>query len=417
MSTERSIIVIGAGVIGLNVALQCARRGHEITILDRGAERGSGCSGGNAGMIVPSHFIPLAAPGAVGLALKWMLNPRSPLYIQPRLDLDLLTWSWRFFRSATAEHVRRAAPLLRDLSLASRALFAEFARESEFGLTQRGLLMLCRTQHGLDDEAGVATRARALGIEANVLDAQATAALEPGITMDILGAVHFPQDCHLSPTRFLGALENQAVKLGVKIERETSVVSFRREGDRITSIETSRGSFVADEVVICGGAWSPSVAAQLDLSLPMQAGKGYALTVGQPPELPALCAICTEARVAVTPMDGALRFAGTMEIAGLNERINPTRVSGIVESAGRYFPAYTPDRFAGLTPWAGLRPCSPDGLPLIGRTNRCENLVVATGHGMLGLSLGPVTGQLVGEILSEGKASIDLTLLSPDRFA
>jgi len=168
--------------------------------------------------------------------------------------------------------------------------------------------------------------------------------------------------------------------------------------------------------VLAGGAWSPRLAHELGLHLPIQAGKGYSLTLPKPPQLPQLCSICTEARLAVTPMGSALRIGGTMEIAGLNEDINPVRVRGIIKSALQYFPAFKESDFDGIQPWRGLRPCSPDGLPYIGRTAKFANLSFASGHAMMGLSLGPITGQLIAQILSGEKPPFDLSLLSPDRY-
>src|SRR5438105_3457374 len=158
---SKRVVVIGGGVIGLSVAFYCARRGWRVMLVERNGERRAGCSFQNAGMIVPSHFVPLAAPGMVALGLKWMWNPASPFYIRPRASRDLLEWCWRFWRSANVAHVRRAAPLLRDLSLASRACFEELAAmpESDFGLVKNGLLMLCKTQHALDDEVRTAEQA------------------------------------------------------------------------------------------------------------------------------------------------------------------------------------------------------------------------------------------------------------------
>ena len=171
---SKHVLTIGAGVIGLSTAYYLARRGCRVTVLDREPSPRDGCSFGNAGMIVPSHFVPLAAPGMVALGLKWMWNPESPFYVKPRLNADLLTWGWKFWRAATAAHVDRSAPLIRDLSFASRALFEELAAlpDNDFGLVKRGLLMLCKTQHALDDEARTAARARDLSIPAEVLDAR-----------------------------------------------------------------------------------------------------------------------------------------------------------------------------------------------------------------------------------------------------
>ena len=418
-NTHKHILIIGAGVIGLSGAYYAARRGHRVTVIDRGPAAAEGCSFGNAGMIVPSHFVPLAAPGAVSTALKWMWNPESPLYIKPRLDLDLFSWGWKFMRAANARHVARAAPLLRDLSFASRACFEELAAlpDNDFGLVKQGLLMLCKTQHALDEEAQFAARANQLGVPAEVHDAAQTAKLDPGVRMDIAGSVYFPKDCHLSPNRFMAGLRRQLDALGATFCYDTDVTRIKHDASRLASVHTTRGEFTADEFLLCGGSWSPVLARDLGLKLPMQAGKGYSLTLPRPRQLPRLCAIFSEARVAITPMGDTLRFGGTMEIAGLNEDINPVRVRGIIKSVPRYYPDFQPADFDGLQPWRGLRPCSPDGLPYLGRTARFANLTLATGHAMMGLSLGPITGHLVAQILSGEKPEFDLALLDPDRYA
>ncbi|MBI5775264.1 MAG: FAD-dependent oxidoreductase [Verrucomicrobia bacterium] len=435
---SKRIVIIGGGVIGLSTAYYCARRGHQVTVLDRAAAEHAGCSYGNAGLVVPSHFVPLAAPGMVKLGLKWMLNPESPFYIKPRLDWDLWDWSFKFWRAANASHVERSAPLLRDLNFASRACFEELADGSsgfgDFGLEKRGLLMLCKSPQTLDKEAKFAARANELGVPAAVLDARQGAALEPGVRMDIAGAVHFPEDAHLSPGRFMAALKVQCAMMGVQFRWETEACKLHLERGRVISIGARAASprtdsvsgeppagglrpeIEADEFVLCGGSWSPCVARELGLKLPMQAGKGYSLTLPQPRQLPGIPCIFTEARLAVTPMGGALRFGGTMEIAGLNEDINPARVRGIVNSVPGYFPEFTARDFAGVQPWCGLRPCSPDGLPYLGRTAKFTNLAIATGHAMMGLSLGPLTGRLLAQILSGENPEFDLTRLNPDRY-
>ena len=229
--SEKSVIIIGAGVIGLSTAYYCARRGHRVTLIDRNPEQRDGCSFGNAGMVVPSHFVPLAAPGVVKTALKWMWNPESPLYIKPRLNWELMSWGWKFMRAANAQHVARSAPLIRDLSFASRDCFEELAAlpDNDFGLVKKGLVMLCKTQHGLDDEAKYAAQANELGVPAQVLDAKQLAQLDPTVTMDVAGGVYFPKDCHLSPNRFMAGLKQQCDTLGVKFVWNTELDAPRLE--------------------------------------------------------------------------------------------------------------------------------------------------------------------------------------------
>ena len=417
----KKVLIIGGGVIGLATAYYCARRGWAVTVIERRPAQRDGCSFGNAGMIVPSHFIPLAAPGMVALGLKWMWNPESPFYIKPRLSLELLDWLYKFWRAATSQHVRRAAPLLRDLNFASRAAYAELAAlpGNDFGLVQKGLLMLCRTPHGLDEEAKTAAQAVALGIPAEVLDARQTAALDPAVRMSVAGSVYFPKDCHLQPDRFVATLQHQLLAAGAELIWDREVTGWRHgTGSNLQSVRLDDGrELSADEYVLCGGSWSPGLVRDLGLRIPIQAGKGYSLTLPQPRQLPQICAIFTEARMAVTPMGGTLRFGGTMEISGLSETIDSRRVRGIINAVSGYYPDFTPADFDGIAPWRGLRPCSPDGLPYLGRTARYANLTLATGHAMMGISLAPITGQLVADIISGHRPAIDLTLLSPDRYS
>ena len=412
---SKHVIILGAGVIGLSTALYCARRGMQVTIIDQKPAQRDGCSFGNAGMIVPSHFTPLAAPGMVKLGLKWMWNPESPFYIKPRLDFDLLTWGLQFWKAATPQRVAAAAPVLRDLSLLSRQCFEEIGLD--FGLVKKGLLMLCKKQQTLDEEAHMAQMANRLGIPAQVLDAQATAALDPNVTMDVCGSVFYPKDCHLPPKRFITALESELARLGIQFLWETAVTGVITESSKLRAVKTSKGLVEGSEIVLCGGAWSADLAKSLQLKLPMQAGKGYSLTLLNPTHIPELCSICTEARLAVTPMDGALRVGGTMELAGTDESITHRRVRGITRAFPQYFPAFAESDFSEVKPWSGLRPVSPDGMPYIGRTQRWQNLTIATGHAMMGLSLAPATGKIVSDLLSGENPPLALDLMSPDRFA
>lgn len=419
MSKSKSVIIVGGGVIGLCTAYYAMRKGHQVTLVERGGPEHDSCSLGNAGMIVPSHFVPLAAPGMVAYGLRVMWNPESPFYVRPRLSPDLLRWGWQFWRAANADHVRRSGPLLRDMNLESRRCYEELAAQSNnaFGLVQRGLLMLCKTEKTLHEEAELVAKAQALGLKAEVLNAKQTAERDPGVTMDVAGSVYFAQDCHLTPQKFVAELTRLLEAGGVKFQWNTETKGWRAGNGRIEAMQTTQGDLTADEYVLAGGSWSPEIVRDLKLNLPMQAGKGYSVTLPNPRQQPELCSIFTEARVAVTPMGDTLRFGGTMEVTGLDETVNPTRVNGILKSIPHYFPAFKVEDFQSLPVWRGLRPCSPDGMPYVGRFGRYSNLSAATGHAMMGLSLGPVTGKLMAEILSEERPSIGIEALRPDRYA
>ena len=408
-------------MVGLCVALECLRRGFAVTLVDRERSDRRSCSFGNAGMIVPSHFIPLAAPGAVLQGLKWMLDPVAPFRIVPRPSWDLLAWLVRFARAATRAHVDRAAPLLRDLCLASRAAYEDLtARGCDFGLVKEGLLVVCRTRHAWQEEVRTADRARELGLPATTHVGREAQSVEPSLRTDVAGAVHYPMDCHLAPDRLMACLEREVLSSGGTLLFQTEVVGWRIDasGRRVLAARTRNGNDIeADQFVLCAGAWSPDLARDLGLSLPMQAGKGYSLTLPVFDRNPRHCAILAEARVAVTPMGAALRVGGTMELAGLDRSINAPRVRAIVDAVAHYYDGIAPQDFADVDAWSGLRPCTPDGLPYVGRTERHANVVVAAGHAMMGVTLAPVTGNIVGSILAGESPRFDLALLSPDRYS
>lgn len=419
MAQEHTVLIVGGGIIGLCAAWYIRQEGHRVVLVERGTPRQDTCSRGNAGMVVPSHFVPLAAPGVPAYALRMMLRPDGPFGLRPQLRPDLLQWGMAFLRAARHHHVARAAPLLRDLSLRSRQLYIELARQQDnaFGLIEKGLLMLCCTEQALHHEKALAVQARQLGLDAEVLSPEEVARLEPGLRTRIAGAVLFPQDCHLQPEALVASLTRRLQACGVTFLWSTEVTGWQTANDRVRAVRTPQGPIEADAFVIAGGAWSARHNAPLGLRLLLQAGKGYSLTLSHPRQRPERCAILTEARIAVTPMGSSLRFGGTMEIVGLDPSVNARRVQGLIHSIPRYLPAFTPEDFRNVPVWTGLRPCSPDGLPYIGRTHRYANLYVATGHAMLGVSLAPITGRILADLLAERPPFCDLTLLSPDRFA
>lgn len=416
---SKRVVIVGGGVVGMATAWYCLKRGHEVTVIDRGSEHRDGCSYGNAGMIVPSHFVPLAAPGMIRMGLKYLGNPESPFSIRPRLSLDLIRWLWRFRGACSSSHVQRSAPLLRDLHLASRQCFETIQSELNggFGLAQRGLLMLCRDEETWHEEVETSRQAQKLGMSADVLGPSELKTLDRGITMDVLGGVYYPEDCHLSPNQLMFALQQKLKDGGCQFAWDTDCQELITEGTQVIAVKTNHGQVAADEFIVCGGIWSTAMARSLGLKLPMQAGKGYSVTVEQPPELPEICSILTEARVAVTPMGSTLRFAGTMEIAGLDTSVSESRVRGIVKSIGAYYPKFNESVFHGLEPWVGLRPCSPDGLPYLGRPEGWKNVIISTGHAMMGISLAMISGTLAAEFVDREAPSIDnLELLRPSRF-
>lgn len=411
------VTIIGGGVVGLFTAYYLSEEGFEVTLLDQG-DLQQGCSTGNAGMIVPSHIVPLASPGMIGKGLKWMLSATSPFYIHPRLDRRLLQWCLHFYRASTKKHVEHSIPYLKNLSLLSKQLYQEFAQRhpgSGIGLEEKGLLMLYRTSEMEREETEMAHLANQHGVEANVLSRQEAQQLEPNVELDVRGAVHFPGDAHLDPAKLHCFLKDYLVSKGVELVSRAQVLKFEHKGDRIQTIVTTQGDYTCNQLIVCAGAWSGELANKLGIYLPMLSGKGYSFMQQNQPGLQ-LPAILCERKVAVTPFGEQVRFGGTMEITGTDLKINQQRVRGIFDAIPKYYASFLPTLPEPEKVWSGLRPCSPDGLPYIGATQRWRNVLFGTGHSMMGISLAPATGKVLVELLSQPECPLSIQAFSPDRY-
>lgn len=409
--------IIGGGIIGLSTAYYLRKSGHEVTIIEQ-SNLEDGCSFRNAGMIVPSHIIPLAAPGMIAKGIRWMFNSSSPFYVHPSLNGALLKWGWEFYKHANEKHVKKSIPALRDLSLFSKICYQEWSKELpfDFGYQERGLLMLYQKPETEKEEIEAAHIANDAGVKAQVLSAEEVQKMEPDVRVNARGGVYYPGDAHLTPQTLIQNLIQLLKTQGVKLQSQTAVQGFIIDQNKIRTIKTDRGDFEFDQVVLATGSWSGTVASQLKLSLPMQAGKGYSFTLQNVEKNTRIPSIFLEARVAVTPMGNTLRFGGTMEITGVDHSVNMKRVKGIVDSIPKYYPDMKVAMPKQEEVWHGLRPCSPDGLPYIGHSNKVKNLVVATGHSMMGLSLGPGTGKIVGELIEQKRPSISLDAFDVERY-
>jgi len=412
------VAIIGGGIIGLSSAYYLTQAGHQVTIIEQ-SDLKDGCSFGNAGMIVPSHIIPLAAPGMISKGIRWMFNSTSPFYVKPRLRGDLIKWGYQFYKHATKEHVSKSIPALKDLSLFSKAHYQQLAKELpfDFGYYERGLLMLYKTKETEHEEAETAIIANNHGIKARILSPEEVQKLEPDVKVDVRGGVYFPGDAHITPQALVTQLIKFLKDKGVTFLINTTVTDFLVDRGTIKSIHTNHGEHNVDEIVLATGSWSGLIASKLKISLPMQAGKGYSFTLQNVEKNIRIPSIFLEARVAVTPMGTTLRFGGTMEITGVDHSISMNRVKGIVDSIKRYYPEMKVSMPSVEEIWHGLRPCSPDGLPYIGRSKKISNLIYATGHSMMGLSLGPGTGKLISEVVEGKQISISLDAFKPERFA
>lgn len=411
---SRSAVVIGGGVIGVTSAYYLARDGWEVTLLEKG-EICAGSSYGNAGLIVPTHLVPLAAPGVWWQGVKWMLNSESPFYIKPRASLELARWLWRFRAACTPGRVRQAMPLLRRLSVESLELYRTFAeKDLDFGFRQSGSLTVFATPEGLAHGKDEARLLREGGASVEILDGPQARSLEPMLQKDVIGALYGKEDALVVPDRFVKGLAKLAESDGVRIMTGTEAMGFRTQGSRVTAIETTRGTVAADTVVLAAGAWSPGVGRTLGLRVPIQPAKGYSLTYRRPARAPAIPLLPAEGRFSVTPMGEFLRFGGTLELAGMDLSINRPRVEALRRKALACIEGG--ENLELLEIWRGLRPCTPDGLPLVGRPRRYDNLVLAAGHAMVGMSMGPATGKLVAQLAGGAAPPPDVRLLDPDRF-
>jgi len=411
----KKCIIIGGGVIGLCTAYYLQKEGHQVTVLDQSA-MDEGASYVNAGYISPSHIIPLSAPGVVKKGIEWMFDPSSPFYVKPRIDADFLRWAWAFNKSCTEKHVKTSMQVIRDIAVFSHELYQDISREADFNFhfEKKGLLMLCKTEKMLEEEIEVAELAAKVDLEATILDRAGLKLLEPELEVDAIGATFYKCDAHSTPAEFMSDLKKYLLNNGVEILKGEEGVDIDVKDNRITAVKSNKGFIKGDEFVLAAGSWTGLIAQKLGMKLLLQAGKGYRINVARETGIK-YPAILAEAKVAVTPMNGFTRFAGTMEINKINDDVNPVRVKAIAKAATDYYPEVAIQNEEMKNAASGLRPLSPDGLPYIGRTKNCTNLTIATGHAMMGWTMATGTGKLVAEVITSKKTSLDLEPFSPDR--
>ncbi|WP_435416594.1 NAD(P)/FAD-dependent oxidoreductase [Polaribacter aestuariivivens] len=412
---SKNIVVIGGGIIGVSTAYYLQKEGYNVTVIDK-SNMDSGASYVNAGYITPSHFIPLAAPGMITKGIKWMFNASSPFYVKPRLDIDFLKWSLAFKKSATKAKVEKAIQPILDINLLGRDLYEDLKKSNDFNFhyDHKGLLMLYKSDKVGEEEWEVGKKGIQQGLKVEHLSANEVEQLQPNTNLNINGGVYYHSDAHMTPGVFMKEMIAYLEKNGVVFYKNETVTDLDVSSEKITKIVTDKREIEVDEVVLAAGSWSPKIIKKIGLKIPIQAGKGYSINVKNDTNI-TIPAILCEAKVAVTPMEGFTRFAGTMEIAGINNTINSKRVDAIANAAKNYYENVTISSQEKENATCGLRPCSPDGLPYIGKSNSCKNLTVATGHAMMGWSLGPATGKLVSEIIADKKLSLDIASFHPDR--
>ena len=411
---SKKVVVIGSGIVGASCAYYLHKAGHEVVLLEK-EQQGSGASYVNAGYITPSHIIPLAAPGMVQMGMKYLFDSSGPFYMKPRFDLDFIKWAWAFQKSCTKRNVQKAIPLIKALNIHSRELYEELLSGGdlgEFHWEDKGLLMVYKTQKAADSEGLVAEEARSLGLEVDQLDTNRLRELEPGFGEEVLGAWHYHCDRHSTPTDVLPRLLKY-LRQHISFQKSKGVDHIKSTSQGV-SLKCGQESLTADRVVIAAGVWSSQLAKQLGERLHLEAGKGYRIDVENELNI-GMPAISLEHKIAVTPMKGFTRFAGTMEFSGINTTVRPERVAAIAKAAQSLYANLDFSEQDLASAATGMRPVSPDGLPYIGPMADHPNIYMATGHAMMGWSLGPVTGHMIADMISERTPVLDSPHLRVDR--
>lgn len=405
------IVVVGAGVVGLACAYELLRDGHDVTVLDRGPV-GAAASHGNAAKVAVAECGPVPAPGMVVQGLKWMLRSDSPFYVKPSLEPGFVRFMVRMARHCTEDAFRAGLELHLRLASTANDLLDEWqAAGLEFEMHRRGVLLAYESAEHFQHRLRYQEAFSAHGSDAEVLDADGVHRVEPALSDRIRHGLYFTADRQIEPDSLTSALAEHVHKLGGQVVEHTEVRSFDRGASGVAAVVTARERWPCDGVVLAAGVWSGPLSERLGAPLPIRPGKGYSVDYTPAPITLRTSLTLEDAHVAVTPLDGMLRLAGTMEFSGLDERVNTTRVDAIKRAASQGFRDWNPA--APYRPaWAGMRPMTPDGRPIVGALH--EDVWVASGHGMLGLTLAPSTARTIRQLVRGDVAEDPLT--SPRRF-
>lgn len=411
----KKVIVVGGGIIGVSVALELAKAGAEVTLIEKN-KIGHGCSFGNAGWMTPCFAMPLPMPGMLLKSMKWLLNPEGPLYIRPDLDMTLMRWLWTFMRSMNWAQAEKSIAALVELSKFSLEEYKKLAQEfpQDFGFEQKGLLMIGQTDEGVrlaEEELSLVNR---YGVAGRRLNKAEILKLEPALKDDFLGGVYFPNEAHAEPLLVVETIAKKALSLGVKILEYTEVLGFEESQGKISVLNTNQGPLSADEFVFALGSWSLVWAKKFRLNIPILGGKGYSMILPKLEKQPQHPIMVIDKKIAITPRSQSLRIAGTLELVRQDFSITERRVNAIVRGASTVL--HLPEKPQIQEVWRGLRPCTPDGVPMIGYHHQIKNLFLTTGHQMLGLQSGIGTGVLAAQMITAQKTFMNPQIFDVNRF-
>jgi D-amino-acid dehydrogenase len=431
--TTRSAIVLGAGSIGLSSAYYLRKSGVDVTVIDP-EPLAARASGHNAGWLIPSMSTPVPAPGVLPQALKWMTRKDSPLYVSPSADPHFLGFLLRMLRHCTDSKFARGAETLARLSAGSLPLFDDLTADGvDFERHRDPLTMLFTDEHKVD------TRVHELetldgklpGFSWRHMDRDELRAHSPSLSDDVVAGIQSEGDQSVDPASFVRGLAAACERDGVDLRLgETAALVAgpaapgRGHHGIEVSVQVGGQRLRADHIVVAAGTWTNELLAGIGERIALQAGKGYGYDLPVVADGPTRPVYLAEAKVAITPLDNRVRLAGTMGFSGIDESIDPVRAGGILSGTRGYFTdwiqraekAHCEQTGGSVTPWTGLRPTTPDGVPMIGPLARHPEVLVATGHVMLGISLGPTTGRLIAELATGETAPESLPDLSPNRF-
>lgn len=411
---EVDILVVGAGIIGASVGAELSRRGAKVCVIDKGTV-GKGCSYGNAGWMTPCFAMPLPMPGMLIKSMKWLMNPEGPLYIKPSLSLDLAHWMYHFMKNMNAAQARRAVDALVVLSQKSLTEYEKLGQlHPEIRFQQKGLMMVSRTPAGVAAAVEELDYVKNIGVSGKVLNGDDIQQMEPALKSPLLGGVYFDKEAMAEPYLVVQALAKEIRKNGGEILENCELQDMEISGNRIESVKTSQGTIRAKQIIMATGSWSKSMAKMMRLRVPILGGKGYAMIVPTLEKQPQYPIMLVEKKIAITPRENTLRIAGTLELVDQDFSITQRRVESIKKGAREFL--HLPEDLQVQELWAGLRPCTPDGVPLIGHHQNLNNLVLAVGHQMLGLQSGAGTGLLVADLVEGKKTFIDMSVVDANRF-
>ncbi len=411
---EVDILIVGAGIIGTSIGAELSRRGASVCVIDKGSV-GRGCSYGNAGWMTPCFSMPLPMPGMLVKSMKWMMDPAGPLYIKPSFSLDLAAWLFHFMKAMNATQARRAVDALVVLSQKSLAEYEKLGKKyPEIRFEQKGLLMTSRTQAGVAAAVEELEYVRDVGVSGTRLSGEEILEMEPALKGPMLGGVYFSQEAMGEPFQVVQAMASEIRKNGGEILENCEMLDLEMIGNRVDKVLTSQGEIKAKQVIVATGSWSKSLAKLLRLRIPILGGKGYAMIVPPLEKQPKYPIMIVEKKIAVTPRENSLRIAGTLELVDQDFSITKKRVDNIENGAREFL--HLPEKLEVQELWAGLRPCTPDGVPLVGYHKDISNLVLAVGHQMLGLQSGAGTGLLVADLIENKSPFVDLSVFNVNRF-